>query len=42
VALQPQPAGAVTVIDPLPPPAATDCDAGAMVIVQVMPDCVTL
>ncbi len=37
-----QPAGADTVTLPVPPVPATDCEAGEIVTVQVMPVCVTV
>ena len=42
VAVHAHPSGAVTVIVPLPPPAATDCETGAIVTMHVTPTCVTV
>ena len=36
------PAGDVTAVEPVPPPAATEPLVGAIAYVQVMPGCVTL
>jgi hypothetical protein len=41
-AVHEHPAGAVTVVDPVPPDAGTDASVGDSDVVQVMPDWVTV